>query len=81
MPIQRVDCIFVHRQNEDGTFDSICIGCFQTVALGMNEPDLEQLEGEHVCVAEDRARFDEWRSRSRRTDLSNIESFRLKRSA
>jgi hypothetical protein len=35
---------FPHRKNADGTFDSICPICFRTVASGMRESQLAELE-------------------------------------
>ena len=40
---------FVHRENRDGTFDSICPACFDTVATAAREADLAKYEKPHVC--------------------------------
>jgi hypothetical protein len=40
---------FPHRHNPDGSFDSICIECFQTVATKVEEAELVSHEAEHVC--------------------------------
>jgi hypothetical protein len=40
---------FPHRCNSDGTFDSICIECFQTIATTAEEGDLAQRESFHFC--------------------------------
>lgn len=40
-----------HRTNPDGTFDSICPICFNTVGTSKKESDLEALEAQHVCDA------------------------------
>ena len=42
---------FPHRQNHDGTFDSICPECFKTVASDLNEAKLRRHEKRHVCEA------------------------------
>ena len=43
--------MFPHRQNDDGTFDSICPDCFSTVARGLHtERQLVAFEEEHVCL-------------------------------
>jgi hypothetical protein len=43
--------MFPHRQNDDGTFDSICPYCFSTVARGLHtERQLVAFEEEHVCL-------------------------------
>jgi hypothetical protein len=40
---------FSHRQNWNGTYDSICRKCYKTVATANNEVELEHLERRHVC--------------------------------
>ena len=40
---------FPHRENDDGTFDSICPVCFRTVAHGQLEAELEEAERKHIC--------------------------------
>ena len=40
---------FPHRQNRDGSHDSICILCYAIVASVQNEADLAQHEQDHVC--------------------------------
>jgi hypothetical protein len=40
---------FPHRLNRDGTYDSICTICHQTVATAKNEKDLFRHEFDHVC--------------------------------
>jgi len=40
---------FYHRANQDGSFDSICLYCFQTVATTSVVPDLKKLESLHDC--------------------------------
>ena len=44
---------FPHRQNVDGTFDSICPYCFQTIAKQRLESDLARFEQAHVCRPQD----------------------------
>lgn len=41
--------LFPHRQNRDGTYDSICRLCFATVGNGKTEEELEEVEKKHVC--------------------------------
>lgn len=53
---------FSHRQNEDGTFDSICRSCFATIATTKSEHQLDSFERAHVCDALALARFPGWRS-------------------
>lgn len=38
-----------HRRNDDGTWDSICHGCFQTIARAKCETELRKQELKHVC--------------------------------
>jgi hypothetical protein len=40
---------YLHRVNGDGTFDSICIRCFDTIASAKTEEDLATTELEHRC--------------------------------
>jgi hypothetical protein len=40
---------FAHRVNPTGTHDSICRGCFATVASTTDETDLAEHERTHVC--------------------------------
>lgn len=41
---------FPHRHNKDGTFDSICLKCFATVASHMTQEELVELDKNHICV-------------------------------
>jgi hypothetical protein len=40
---------FAHSVNRNGTYNSICRGCFATVACVGNEAELAQHEDDHVC--------------------------------
>jgi hypothetical protein len=40
---------FPHRRNRDGSFDSICLNCFLTVAKSFSESELEEFEEKHYC--------------------------------
>ena len=43
---------FAHRDNPDGSRDSICLKCFRTVTNNQqtnSEKELEAMEAEHVC--------------------------------
>ena len=45
--------MFAHRQNEDGTFDSICRNCFSTVVRGLHtESQLTEFENQHACLSD-----------------------------
>ena len=41
---------FAHRKNADGTFDSICLACYRTIATTAQESMLSVEEQSHVCV-------------------------------
>jgi hypothetical protein len=43
--------LYPHRQNEDGTFDSICPKCFLTIAKSRAEIGLAESETAHVCAS------------------------------
>lgn len=40
---------YAHRQNADGTTDSICRNCFATVITASCEGDLARAEHDHTC--------------------------------
>jgi hypothetical protein len=40
---------FPHRYNDDGSYDSICTLCFQTVAKARIEIELSEHERNHKC--------------------------------
>ena len=40
---------YIHRQNRDETFDSICTRCIATIGSTQREQDLGVLEQEHKC--------------------------------
>lgn len=40
---------FPHRHNPDGSIDSICSECFQTIAAASTEAQLEAAERVHDC--------------------------------
>jgi hypothetical protein len=44
---------FQHRSNDDGTWDSICLGCYRTVASTRQEPWLAYEESIHACTLTD----------------------------
>jgi hypothetical protein len=41
--------VYPHRHNPDGTHDSICASCFQTVARSRHEAELADAEAQHTC--------------------------------
>jgi hypothetical protein len=40
---------FVIRHNLDGSYDSICLRCFRTVATSVNQAELLAFERNHRC--------------------------------
>jgi hypothetical protein len=40
---------YPHRENKDGTFDSVCLKCFATVARTSLEIELAQRDKTHIC--------------------------------
>ncbi len=40
---------FSHRHNKNGSWDSICLQCYQTAASAENELDLRPVEQGHDC--------------------------------
>ena len=40
---------FPHRLNRDGSFDSICLKCFATVANTASEIELKAHDNTHIC--------------------------------
>ncbi len=48
---------FNHRQNADGSVDSICLGCYRTVATVDDEKILVTQERQHRCDPDDLARL------------------------
>src|ERR1700722_7118950 len=57
---------FVRRQNDDSTTDSICLGCFQTLASSQEQADLAAAESSHACNPIDVDDLQWFESRSRR---------------
>jgi hypothetical protein len=41
--------LFPHRQNRDGSLDSICITCFATVGSASTDAELSDFDKKHVC--------------------------------
>ena len=47
--VSSLQSTFVHRDNSDGTIDSICRECLLTVASAIWETELEHAEHDHSC--------------------------------
>jgi hypothetical protein len=60
---------FPHRQNSDGSYDSICMVCFATVGSNKSEDALDWVERSHVCNQQALLRrersLSEWQSNAR----------------
>ena len=42
--------MFYHTQNENGTYNTLCLYCFMTVASAVeSKEDLEKVEAGHMC--------------------------------
>jgi len=52
----KILCIYPHRMNAGGSFDSICPLCFRTIASAKTEAALVKAEEKHVCVDDHIAR-------------------------
>ncbi len=42
---------FPRKLNVDGTWNSICVRCFQTIAANKLEVEIEEIENDHVCAS------------------------------
>ena len=47
----KVSRIYPHRQNKDGSYDSICLTCFLTISHANTETELKEQEKAHLCAA------------------------------
>jgi hypothetical protein len=43
------DVYYPHKRKKDGSFDSICLVCFRTIASKLTEDELAPEEKKHVC--------------------------------
>jgi hypothetical protein len=48
---------FIHRPNNDGSFDSICLRCFRTIESDKNGRSLAMMESQHECEPKDLIRL------------------------
>lgn len=62
--------MFVHRENPDGTIDSVCRACFATVGTSAREADLEPAEKRHAC---DPALLERWQRLAARKSVDGPE--------
>jgi hypothetical protein len=46
----RTEIGFAHRLNRDESFDSICLGCYLTIATTKTEEELARYESFHLCA-------------------------------
>jgi len=47
--LDRLIAFYPHRRNRDGSFDSICLHCFATIATANTERELVAYESKHIC--------------------------------
>jgi hypothetical protein len=47
--LAEITCPFPHRHNRDGSYDSICLKCYATVASFRDEAELAAPERDHSC--------------------------------
>ena len=47
--LSRLVAFYPHRRNRDGSFDSICLNCFATLATARTEAELLAHDRMHVC--------------------------------
>jgi len=40
---------YPHRRNYDGSYDSICLTCYATIATGKSEAELWEHDKRHIC--------------------------------
>jgi hypothetical protein len=40
---------YPHKRNSDGSFDSICLNCFTTIASARTEQELLESDKRHIC--------------------------------
>jgi hypothetical protein len=66
---------YSHRKNRDGTVDSICLSCFQTIATAKNEESLSLHELLHRCSEENIPQSE----RKKNSLISWPEPFQLKK--
>ena len=64
MAIVRI-VVYPHRRNKDGSYDSICLNCFTTVARAETEGELAEHEKNHNCNASSPANTRHFSSLSR----------------
>lgn len=47
---------FIHRSNQDGTYEAICSQCFRTVAMQSEQAELGRFEDSHHCAEQQASR-------------------------
>jgi hypothetical protein len=40
---------YPHKRNKDGSYESVCMNCFQTVGTSQSEEELTELDKAHTC--------------------------------
>lgn len=60
---------YTHRQNPDGTTDSVCRKCFATVVTASRQVDLDHAEHSHCC---DLKALDSWNDMIERSNRPSL---------
>ncbi|HEV2326332.1 MAG TPA: hypothetical protein VGS10_20515 [Terracidiphilus sp.] len=60
---------YSHRQNPDGTTDSVCRKCFATVVTASRQTDLDHAEHSHCC---DPKALDSWNDMIERSNRPSL---------
>jgi hypothetical protein len=60
---------YAHRCNTDGSFDSICLHCFQTIASAPIDAALAEHEMQHRCIGLDLQVFETTKPSDSRSNL------------
>jgi hypothetical protein len=47
--LDKLIVFYPHRHNRDGSFDSICLNCFATLATAKTEAELLEFDKSHIC--------------------------------
>jgi hypothetical protein len=66
---------YPHRRKKDGSYDSICLTCFVTVAFGKSEAELTEFDKKHICKFTTFATLIRPRSRLETNQCALIENF------
>jgi hypothetical protein len=63
---------YVHRQNPDGAFDSICVMCLRTISARKDESSRNFAERFHECSPDEPAQIVDWLSELPRKGVQEV---------